>query len=194
MKLLFATQNQNKVKEINLLLGPHIEMQSLADLNDFEELEETSLLLHENALQKARQVFEKYKVNCFSEDTGLEIESLDGAPGALSARYAGEEKSADKNMDKVLSKMNGKQNRSAQFCTVIAFIINGKEFLFEGKVNGQITESKRGTGGFGYDPVFQPDGFGKTFAEMNATEKSTISHRARAFNKMKKFLESEFTK
>ena len=146
----------------------------------------------ENALQKANHIYHEFKMNCFSEDTGLEIEALNSAPGAMSARYAGEEKDADENMNKVLSELKTLTHRNARFRTVIALVIDGKEFLYEGFINGTITTEKRGTNGFGYDPIFQPEGFTKTFAEMNGDEKSAISHRARAFAKMKEFLESEF--
>ena len=192
MKLLFATQNKNKVDEIYRLIGSQHELITLADLNYDLELEESSMLLEENALEKANHIYHEFKMNCFSEDTGLEIEALNGAPGAMSARYAGEEKDANENMNKVLKELAGMANRNAQFRTVIALVIDGKEFLYEGIIKGEIISEKRGTNGFGYDPIFQPDGFTKTFAEMTADEKSAISHRARAFAKMKEFLESEF--
>lgn len=192
MKLLFATQNKNKVDEINRLIGSQHELITLADLNYDLELEESTMLLEENALEKANHIYQEFNMNCFSEDTGLEVEALNGAPGALSARYAGEEKDAEDNMAKVLAEMNNLTNRNAQFRTVIALVIDGKEFLYEGIIKGIITNEKRGANGFGYDPIFQPDGFTKTFAEMTADEKSAISHRARAFAKMKEFLESEF--
>ena len=180
MKLLFATQNKNKVDEINRLIGSQHELITLADLNYDLELEESTMLLEENALEKANHIYQEFNMNCFSEDT------------ALSARYAGEEKDAEDNMAKVLAEMNNLTNRNAQFRTVIALVIDGKEFLYEGIIKGIITNKKRGANGFGYDPIFQPDGFTKTFAEMTADEKSAISHRARAFAKMKEFLESEF--
>ena len=192
MKLLFATQNKNKVDEIKRLIGAQHELLTLADFDYEEELQESSLLLEENALEKANHIYHEFKMNCFSEDTGLEIDFLNGAPGALSARYAGEEKDADQNMNKILKELNGIANRKARFRTVIALVIDGKEFLYEGFINGTITTEKRGTNGFGYDPIFQPEGSAKTFAEMNADEKSAISHLARAFAKMKEFLESEF--
>ncbi len=192
MKLLFATQNKNKVNEIKRLIGAQHELLTLADLDYEEELQESSMLLEENALEKANHIYHEFKMNCFSEDTGLEIDFLNGAPGALSARYAGEEKNADQNMNKVLNELNGIANRSARFRTVIALVIDGKEFLYEGIISGTITTVKRGINGFGYDPIFQPEGSAKTFAEMNAEEKGTISHRSQAFAKMKEFLESEF--
>ena len=192
MKLLFATQNKNKVEEIKQLIGSQHELITLADLNYQTELEESSTLLIENALQKANYIYHHFNMNCFSEDTGLEIEELNGAPGAMSARYAGEEKNADENMNKILLELKNVTQRAARFRTVIALVIDGKEFLYEGFINGTITTEKRGTNGFGYDPVFQPDGFTKTFAEMSREEKNGISHRAIAFAKMKEFLESEF--
>ena len=174
------------------LIGSNHELITLADLDYNDELEESSTLLEENALEKANHIYDEFKMNCFSEDTGLEIEALNGAPGAMSARYAGEEKDADENMNKVLSELKTVTHRNARFRTVIALVIDGKEFLYEGFINGTIANEKKGTNGFGYDPIFQPEGFTKTFAEMNADEKSTISHRARAFAKMKEFLELEF--
>lgn len=192
MKLLFATQNSNKVKEVMRMIGSQHELITLADLHYEDELEESSLQLEENALEKANHIFDQFNMNCFSEDTGLEIEALEGAPGALSARYAGEDKDPIKNMDKVLFELKDNNNRNARFRTVIALVIDGKEFLYEGIIKGKITNDKRGANGFGYDPIFQPDGFEITFAEMNGEEKNAISHRALAFAKMKEFLESEF--
>lgn len=174
------------------MIGSQHELITLADLHYEDELEESSLQLEENALEKANHIFDQFNMNCFSEDTGLEIEALEGAPGALSARYAGEDKDPIKNMDKVLFELKDNNNRNARFRTVIALVIDGKEFLYEGIIKGKITNDKRGANGFGYDPIFQPDGFEITFAEMNGEEKNAISHRALAFAKMKEFLESEF--
>ncbi len=189
---MFATQNENKVNEIKHLIGLNHQLITLFDLKFDEELNESSMLLEENALEKANFIYHKFRINCFSEDTGLEIEALNEAPGAMSARYAGEQKTAEKNIEKVLMEMNNHQNRNARFRTVIALVIEGKEFLYEGVIKGKICLTKQGSGGFGYDPIFQPDGYTKTFAEMTIEEKSTISHRTIAFSKMKEFLQSEF--
>ncbi len=186
--LVFATQNPNKIKEISQVLRGKVVVRGLAELGQKEELPETGATLRENALQKARFVAEKFNVNCFSDDTGLEVEALNGAPGIYSARYAGEERSPEKNMDKLLAELVGKSSRKACFKTVIALILEGKEHFFEGKVEGVITEKKAGTGGFGYDPVFQPSGESRTFAEMLPGEKNALSHRARAVNKLVEFL------
>lgn len=190
MKLVFATANQNKAKEIQLLIPDVIEILSLNDINCKEEIPETQDTIEGNASQKAFYVFEKYQHNCFADDTGLEIEALGGKPGVLSARYAGEAKNANDNMDKVLSEMKGMSNRKARFKTVISLVLNGKELQFEGLVNGTIMLQKRGGSGFGYDPIFLPDGSDKSFAEMDLSEKNTISHRARAIDKLVKYLSS----
>lgn len=188
MDLVFATNNQNKLQEIKALISPHINLLTLADIGCVEELPETQLTLEGNALQKAKYVFDQYKVNCFADDTGLEIEALNGRPGVFSARYAGEEKSADRNMRKVLSEMKGVKNRTAYFKTVISLIINNKEVLFKGIVNGIILERKRGKKGFGYDPIFVPEGYQISFAEMSLDEKNKISHRAMAVKKLVDYL------
>lgn len=190
MKLVFATANQNKAKEIQSLIPAAIDILSLNDINCSEEIPETQDTIEGNAAQKAFYVFEKYKHNCFADDTGLEIEGLDGKPGVLSARYASEAKNANDNMDKVLSEMKGMANRKARFKTVISLVINGKELQFEGVVNGTILQEKRGGSGFGYDPIFLPDGSDKSFAEMELSEKNTISHRARAIDKLVMYLSS----
>jgi XTP/dITP diphosphohydrolase len=188
MKLIFATQNPNKVKEIQNQLTENIELLSLSDLGQREELEETQDTLEGNAWQKAHFVFEKFNKNCFADDTGLEVEVLNNEPGVYSARYAGSEKSFDANMDKVLNKLKGKENRKARFRTVIALSLDGKEVEFEGVCEGEIIEGKRGTEGFGYDPIFQPKGYNRTFAEMDLDEKSKISHRGIAVKKLIEFL------
>ncbi len=190
MKLVFATANQNKAKEIQAIIPDSIEILSLNDIHCLEEIPETQATIEGNASQKAFYVFEKYEQNCFADDTGLEIEALYGEPGVLSARYAGDEKSADKNMDKVLSKMKNFTNRKARFKTVISLVINGKELQFEGVVNGTILNEKKGNSGFGYDPIFLPDGSSKSFAEMELSEKNTTSHRAKAVNKLVEYLNS----
>ena len=190
MKLVFATANQNKAKEIQSLIPASVEILSLNDINCSEEIPETQDTIEGNAAQKAFYVFEKYKHNCFADDTGLEIEGLDGKPGVLSARYAGEAKNANDNMDKVLSEMKGMINRKARFKTVISLVINGKELQFEGVVNGTILSEKRGGSGFGYDPIFLSDGSDKSFAEIELSEKNKVSHRARAVNKLVEYLKS----
>lgn len=190
MKLVFATANQNKAKEIQALIPDSIEILSLNDIHCTEEIPETQPTIEGNASQKAFYVFEKYQQNCFADDTGLEIEALNGQPGVISAMYAGESKNANDNMDKVLSEMKGIGNRKARFKTVISLVINGKELQFEGVVNGTILTEKRGGSGFGYDPIFLPDGSSKSFAEMELSEKNMISHRAIAVNKLVTHLNS----
>ena len=188
MKLVFATNNQNKVNEIKSLLGEGIEIVSLKDIGCNEELPETQETLEGNALQKARYVADNYNVNCFADDTGLEIESLNGAPGVYSARYAGENCVAEDNMTKILSELDGKENRKAKFRTIVALILKGEEHSFEGQIDGSITDSKSGSDGFGYDPIFQPNGFDITFSEMSMAEKNAISHRGKAVAKLVEFL------
>ncbi|MFZ5553483.1 MAG: non-canonical purine NTP diphosphatase [Bacteroidota bacterium] len=190
MKLVFATQNPDKLREIIQKTGNSVTISGLDKFQLKEELPETGNTLTANALEKARYVAEKFHVNCFADDTGLEVEALNGDPGVFSARYAGEEKNALKNMQKLLHELKNKNNRNACFKTVIALVMDGKEYLFEGKVDGKITNEMRGEKGFGYDPVFVPDGFEKTFAEMTAEEKNNISHRAKAVEKLVEFLKS----
>ena len=187
MKIYFASQNQNKIREISSVLPAGIELQGIDSVTG-EELEETGATLEENAIQKAVFVAEKTGENAFADDTGLEIDALNGAPGVISARYAGEQKSAADNIVKLLRELEGNSNRNAQFRTVIALIQDGKQHLFEGVVRGTITNEARGTSGFGYDPVFVPEGSGKTFAEMTLDEKNLWSHRARAVRKLVEFL------
>ena len=188
MKLVFATNNPNKLSELQALVPDGIEILSLAAINCNEELPETNPTLQENALQKAQYVYQNYGFSCFADDTGLEIEALGGAPGVYSARYAGEECKAEDNMQKVLKKLENEENRNAKFRTVIALIIKGKENLFEGECSGKITKTKSGVEGFGYDPIFTPEGCKITFAEMSKTEKGAISHRGRAVEKLVGFL------
>lgn len=188
MKLVFATNNLNKLSEIQSLVPKEIEILSLKDIDCNEELAETTATLEGNALQKASYVFENYGYNCFADDTGLEIDALNGAPGVHSARYAGEECRAEDNINLVLQKLKGQSNRIAEFRTVIALIIDGKETFFEGNCKGDITEFRSGLEGFGYDPIFLPNGFDKTFAEMKQNEKGAISHRAKAVEKLVEFL------
>ncbi len=188
MKLVFATNNPNKLSEIKSLVPDGIEILSLKDINCNEELPETNPTLQENSLQKARYVFDNYGFNCFADDTGLEIDALGGEPGVYSARYAGEDCGAEDNMNKVLKKLEGEENRKAKFRTVIALIIEGKETLFEGECKGSITKNKSGVEGFGYDPIFIPFEYYITFAEMSRDEKGKISHRGKSVEKLVNFL------
>lgn len=188
IKLVFATNNENKIKEINALLTNSIKLLSLKDIGCNEDIPETADTIEGNAILKAKYVYEKYGYNCFADDTGLEIKSLNSEPGVFSARYAGEEKNANKNMDKVLQKLSNSSDRTAQFKTVVALVINGKLSTFEGIIEGEITSEKHGKDGFGYDPIFKPNGYEITFAEMPLSEKNKISHRGRAVKKLIDFL------
>ncbi len=188
MQLVFATNNPNKLKEVQELLPNSIKLLSLKDINCFEEIAETGQTLQENALIKAKYIYEKYGYNCFSDDTGLEVEILNNEPGVYSARYAGETANSENNMQKLLHNLKSKTNRNAQFRTSIALIIKGKEYLFEGVCKGEILTKKQGKKGFGYDPIFKPKGFSKSFAEMNSLEKGAISHRGKALEKLITFL------
>ncbi len=190
MEIVFATQNKHKLEEIQKIVGDQYKIISLAELNFFEDIPETENTLVGNALMKARFIHEKFHCNCFADDTGLEIDALHGAPGVYSARYAGPACSFEDNMRKVLSQMEGISNRKAQFKTVIALILDNKEYLFEGSVSGTILGKKSGTQGFGYDPIFLPDGYNESFAEMSAELKNRISHRAVATQKLTHFLHS----
>jgi XTP/dITP diphosphohydrolase len=189
MELVFASNNQNKVKEIKSLLGENLNLLGLSDINIFDDIPENEPDLEGNALAKARYVHTASGKNVFADDTGLEIEALEGLPGVHSARFAGDKKDSSANIKKVLAMLGKNENRNARFRTVIALIINNREYLFEGKVEGTIIDELRGTEGFGYDPVFIPNGKTRTFAEMDLEEKNTVSHRARAFEKLKDFLE-----
>jgi XTP/dITP diphosphohydrolase len=186
--LIFATGNASKVKEVQALVGNDVAIKSLHDLGYFDELSETHDTLEANALEKAQFVFGKFGENCFSEDTGLEVEALNGDPGVYSARYAGPSKGAEDNMALLLEKLKGQTNRKARFRTVISLIIEGKEFRFEGIVDGHILEARKGNAGFGYDPIFQPLGYDRSFAEMCLAEKAPISHRGKAIAELLKFL------
>lgn len=190
MELVFATNNKHKLQELQSLLGDKIKLLSLKDIECFEEIPEEQPTLEGNARQKSNFVYEKYGYSCFADDTGLEIEALGGEPGVYSARYAGEEKSASANMNKVLKKLEKINNRKARFRTVISLIINGEEKQFEGIVEGEIIQNERGGAGFGYDPIFLPSGFEQTFAEMDLDEKNKISHRGRAVQKLIKHLQT----
>lgn len=192
MKIVFATHNHNKLKEVAALL-PSVELISLDAIECFEDIPETAKTLHGNAQIKADYITQKYGYNCFADDTGLEVAALNGAPGVYSARYAGEECDSQKNMEKLLDNMSHKTERSAQFQTVICLNINGQQFFFEGICKGEILNAPTGEQGFGYDPIFKPEGFDQSFAEMSMDEKSTISHRGRAIQKLITFLnENEF--
>jgi len=188
MKLIFATQNANKAQEIQSLLPEYFKIITLKDIRCFDEIPETAETLEGNSLLKASFISETYNLNCFADDTGLEIEALDNLPGVYSARYAGPEKSAAANINKVLLELEGKIARNAQFRTIITLILNKSTFTFEGIVRGEIISEKRGENGFGYDPIFVPEGEVRTFAEMSLEEKNKHSHRARAFQKMIEFL------
>lgn len=187
-ELVIATNNQHKVEEIRRALGNKIKLISLKDLGCIEEIPEDGTTLKENAYQKAKYVWDKYKKNCFADDTGLMVEALGGAPGVYSARYAGEHCSFDDNIDLLLENMEGKTNRNAYFATVICLIQDGEPVYFEGKCEGCILTERYGRGGFGYDPIFMPKGYGESFAEISMEEKNKISHRGKATEKLIKHL------
>src|SRR5690554_1256806 len=187
-KIVFATNNKHKLNEIRKITTGKIEILSLSDINCNEEIEETGTTLEENALIKARYVKNKYGYDCFADDTGLEVEALNGEPGVYSSRYAGADCNPEENMIKLLTVLQGSNNRNAQFRTVIAAILNNKEHLFEGIVNGKITEEKKGNNGFGYDPIFMPNRYNHTFGELSNEVKNQISHRALAMDKFTAFL------
>lgn len=187
LKLVFATNNKNKLKEVQAMLT-NFEIVSLADINCFDDIPETANTLEGNAILKANYITEKYGFNCFADDTGLEVEILNNEPGVFSARYAGENNNAEDNMNKLLGELDKKENRKAQFRTAVALNIDGKQFIFEGICKGQILTTKQGDSGFGYDPIFMPEGFNKSFAEMNMNEKGNISHRGKAIQQLVNFL------
>jgi XTP/dITP diphosphohydrolase len=191
MKLIFATGNEHKIKEVSRSLSKEIELLGLSDVGIDEEIPEEHESLEDNALQKARYVFGKTGEDCFADDTGLEVEILQGEPGVYSARYAGPQKKAEDNIHKLLENLQDLDNRKARFRTVIALIFKGKEYLFEGICNGVITTQPKGHKGFGYDPVFMPNGFRKTFGEMSLKDKNLVSHRARAVAKLSLFLKEQ---
>mgnify|MGYP003365704106 FL=1 len=191
-KLVFATNNAHKLEEIRAILGDKVEILSLNDINCHADIPETADTLEGNAELKAAYIYTNYGLDCFADDTGLEVEALNGAPGIYSARYAGGEgHDSEANMKKLLTEMAGKTNRNAQFRTAICLIEKGNKHLFEGTVKGRIIEAKRGNSGFGYDPVFIPEGYNETFAEMGNTEKNKISHRARAVAALCEYLQNE---
>jgi XTP/dITP diphosphohydrolase len=188
MKIVFATHNKNKLKEVQSMLSDSITLLSLDTIECFDEIPETAETLEGNAILKANYITEKYGYDCFADDTGLEVEALDGAPGVYSARYAGQENDANANVQKLLRAMHGYTDRNAQFRTVIALNLKGKLYLFEGVCKGEIIKNPQGENGFGYDPIFKPEGFDRSFAEMSLTEKNKISHRALAIDKLVRFL------
>ena len=190
MELIFATHNKNKVIEVKSLINQNINLLNLSDINFTDDINETATTLEGNALLKAQTIFKKTNLNCFADDSGLLVDALNGEPGVYSARYAGEQKNDEDNITKILNNLQGIENRKAQFKTVLALIINGNEYLFEGIMHGTITYEKMGLNGFGYDPIFMPQGYSKTFAELTLEEKSKISHRALALNKMIGFINS----
>ena len=187
-KLVVATNNAHKMEEISAILGDRIELLSLKDIQCFDDIPETADTLEGNARQKARYIADKYGMDCFADDTGLEVEALNGAPGVFSARYAGDGHDSEANMQKLLKELEGKENRKAQFRTAICLIMNGEEHLFEGIVKGEIISGKKGSQGFGYDPIFVPEGYDLTFSELGNDIKNTISHRARAVQRLCRFL------
>ena len=191
MQLVFATHNKNKAKEIQSIVPIGIQIVTLDDLNCTEDIPETENTLEGNARLKSQFVVDKYELNCFADDTGLEIEALNGEPGVYSARYAGESCDSERNMQRVLANLSEMKNRNAQFRTIISLFWEGETYLFEGVVKGRIVEEKRGKDGFGYDPIFEPENCGKTFAEMDLAEKNTLSHRSRALKKMVEFLQNQ---
>ena len=190
-KLVFATNNAHKLKEVAAILGDQVELLSLNDIGCQTDIPETAETLEGNALLKSSYIYKNYHLDCFADDTGLEVEALNGAPGVYSARYAGGEgHDAQANMLKLLHELDGKENRKAQFRTAISLILDGKEYLFEGVIKGEIIKEKRGDSGFGYDPVFMPEGYDRTFAELGNDIKNQISHRALAVQKLCEFLQS----
>ena len=190
MKLVFATNNKNKLKEVQAMLT-NFEIVSLTDINCFDDIPETAETLEGNAILKANYITEKFGLNCFADDTGLEVEALNNEPGVLSARYSGEHHNSEANMQKLLQNLEGVSNRKAQFRTAIALNLEGKQFVFEGVCKGEILKEKTGTKGFGYDPIFKPEGFEKSFAEMELTEKGKISHRGKAVIQLVNFLKNK---
>lgn len=188
MEIVVATSNNHKLQELRKILPESFKISGMREIGCVDEIPETGATFRENALQKARYLFEKYHVTCLADDSGLEVQALNGRPGVLSARYAGPDADSSGNMARLLSEMKGFTDRSARFVTVLALILNGKEYLFEGVINGKITETPSGNGGFGYDPVFIPDGYTMTFSEMTSEQKNSISHRAMAARRLNDFL------
>jgi XTP/dITP diphosphohydrolase len=193
MELVFVTNNLHKLAEVQKMVPPSLKLVSLKEINCFEDIEETETTLEGNAKLKAFHVKSNYGYSCFADDTGLEVKSLGGRPGVYSARYAGEPANAENNIDKLLQELNGKTNRKAQFRTSICLLLEDKEYYFDGICKGKIISERRGTNGFGYDPVFVPEGFTTTFAEMTDEEKNKISHRGLAIQKLTNFLQNYFS-
>jgi XTP/dITP diphosphohydrolase len=190
-QLVFATNNAHKLEEVQAKVGDQIKLLSLDDIGCYDDIEETGLTFNGNASIKSRYIYERYNLNCFGDDSGLEIDALNNEPGIYSARYAGKHGDHDANIDKVLEKLNGVENRKARFRTVISLIWKGDEYFFEGTVPGTIRANRCGAAGFGYDPIFQPDGYNITFAEMSMGEKNSISHRGRAVDELIQFLNTQ---
>ena len=194
MKIVFATNNAHKLEEARQILGKRVETVSLRDIGCTDDIAETATTLAGNSELKARYIYDKYGLDCFADDTGMEVEALEGAPGVYSARYAGEPQDFVRNRQKVLREMEGKENRKACFRTVITLLIGGEMHQFEGRVDGFITREEHGTGGFGYDSIFRPEGYEVTFAELTAEEKNRISHRGRAIERLCTFLNGQESK
>lgn len=192
-KIVFATNNPHKLVEVRSLLSPFFDVVSLSDMNCFDDIPETADTLKGNAFLKAQYIYDKFGVNCFADDTGLEVEALNGEPGVFSARYAGEDNNAARNMLKVLEKLGDSNDRNAHFTTVIALIINGETHYFEGKVDGRILKSPRGDAGFGYDPIFVPKGYLMSYAQLSINEKNKMSHRAHAIKKFIEYLQNIYS-
>ena len=189
MQLCFVTNNKNKLLEVSSILKPIIKINSLDDIEFYDQIPETGSTLEENSLEKAKYIYDKFGMNCFADDTGLEIDSLDGSPGVYSARYAGLNCNADDNINLVLNKMKGFSNRKATFRTIITLFLDSEQFSFEGKIDGKISFEPKGDFGFGYDPIFIPNGFNITFGEMSSLDKNKISHREKAINRLSLFLD-----
>jgi XTP/dITP diphosphohydrolase len=192
-EIIFATGNQGKLQEVQNLLSEEFKILGLKDIHFFEDIPETAETIEGNARLKAEFIYQKFKKNCFADDTGLEVEALNGRPGVYSARYAGKDNNAEANMDKLLDELKGLSNRAARFKTVIVLCFWGKYYEFQGIVNGNITHERRGGKGFGYDPIFIPEGYDKSFAEMSIEEKNQISHRAIAVKKLARFLNEQLS-
>ncbi len=190
MELVFATNNAHKLEEVQQMVGDKFVLKSLADIGCDDDIPETGVTFQENAKQKTDYLFQKYSIDCFGDDSGLEIDALNGEPGVYSARYSGS-RDMEKNIDLVLEKLQGQQDRKARFKTVISLFLQGEQYFFEGTVEGRIIAGRTGTAGFGYDPIFIPDGYDQTFAEMSLEEKNKISHRSKAVSKLVEFLNSQ---
>ncbi|MAZ93966.1 MAG: non-canonical purine NTP pyrophosphatase, RdgB/HAM1 family [Lentimicrobiaceae bacterium] len=192
LQIVFATNNYNKLKEIRHILPATINVLGLSDIGFYTDIPENGLTLKENATIKSKTIYERFNIDCFSDDTGLMVDDLNGAPGVYSARYAGENASSNDNVEKLLKELEGSINRSAHFSTVISLFLGGIEYFFEGRIDGNISNKKSGQSGFGYDPIFIPDGYDITFSEMSSKLKNRISHRGLATNKLVKFLKGKF--